>query len=336
MEKEKGGGRPGRWTAEKCAAAVDRFVEKNGRWPKIPSEAVSSLELSAPKTFQRHTGMTMGVYLKNRYPELTTPQKCGRGWTKDRIIAATDHFMKTYGRYPTAEEYSMEYGLPTHNTISAHFGIPAGVYWKQRYPMTEQGWSMDTILQAFEHFIQEHGRLPLVKELHPPNGLPCSQTIAHCSEIKKYSEFCRAYFPEYARQAKWNRERCIQGLEQFLQEHGRCPTQEEHKQHEYLACAITFTRHVGESESQYCKRQHPELSRYWTESKAINALDQFVVRNGRPPVAVEFCSANQLPSYVCFINTVGMPLKRFLRERYPEYYAQLDQEQDSGQTMQML
>ena len=53
-------------------------------------------------------------------------------------------------------------------------------------------------------------------------------------------------------------------------------------------------------------------------------------------MAVEFCSANLLPSYVCFINTVGKPLKRFLRERYPEYYAQLDQEQDSGQTMQML
>ena len=333
-----------RWTAEKCIAALDRFVQKNGRLPKIHVEANSSSGLPCPRTFQKHTGMTMGVYLKGQYPELSTPrslelpapEECGRIWTKDRIIEVTDQFIETYGRYPTEEECSMRYGLPTRNTISAHFGIPAGEYWKRRYPMAKQGWTMDTILQAFEHFVKEHERLPFVKELHSQNDLPCSQTIAHHTRVEKYSEFCRVYFPEYARRAMWNRERCIHGLEQFLQEHGRCPTQEEHKQYEYLACAITFTHHVGESESQYCKRKHPELSRYWTESKAINALDQFVVRNGRPPVAVEFCSANQLPSYGCFINTVGMPLKRFLRERYPEYYAQPGQEQDSGQTMQML
>ncbi len=173
------------WTAEKCMAAVDQFVQKNGRLPKIQIEANSSSELPTPKTFQRHTGMTMGAYLKHKYPELPTPrslglpapEECGRVWTKDRIIEATDRFMETYGRHPTTEEYGIKYGLPSHNTILAHFGVPAGVYWKRRYPMAARSWTTDSILQAFERFIQAHGRLPLAKELRPENGLPTSGTV---------------------------------------------------------------------------------------------------------------------------------------------------------------
>lgn len=333
-----------RWTAEKCMTAVDRFVQKKGRRPKIQSEANSSSELPAPKIFLQRTGITMGTYLKNKYPELPVPkslelpasQKSGSVWTKDSITAATDRFMETYGRYPTSEEYSIKYGLPSRNTILAHFGVPAGVYWKRRYPTAAQSWTTSSILQAFERFIQEHGRLPVAKELRPENSLPTSGTVRRHTGAKGYSEFCWIYYPQYVAPEKWDRKRCIQGLERFLEEHGRCPKQEDHKQHGYLPCAMTFTRHVGESEAQYCRRHHPELSRYWTESKAINALNQFVVRNGRPPLAVEFCSANQLPSYQCFARVVGMPAGMFLRDRYPEYYEQAGQEQIGGQTMRML
>lgn len=329
------------WTAEKCMAAVDRFVQNNGRRPRLQSEANLSSGLPDPKIFLQRTGITMGTYLKNKYPELPTPkslelpapQKSGRVWTKDRIIEATDRFMEIYGRYPAAAEYGIKYGLPSHNTILAHFGIPAGVYWKRRYPMAARSWTTDSILQAFERFIQAHGRLPLAKELRPENGLPTSGTVRRHTGATGYSEFCWTCFPKYVAPEKWDRERCIQGLERFLQEHGRRPTQEEHKQYGYLPCAMTFTRHVGESEAQYCARQRPELSRYWTESKAINALDQFVARNGRPPLAVEFCSANQLPSYPCFAKTVGRPVGAFLRDRYPEHYEQAGQEQIGGQTM---
>lgn len=52
-----------RWTTEKCMAAVDRFVQENGRRPKLQSEANPSSGLPSPKTFLVYTGMTMGAYL---------------------------------------------------------------------------------------------------------------------------------------------------------------------------------------------------------------------------------------------------------------------------------
>lgn len=324
-----------RWTTEKCIAAVDRFVQRNGRRPKIQSEANASLGLPSPRTFLNHTGMTMGAYLNSKYPELPVmqllelpaPHKCGTVWTKDRIIEATDRFMEIYGRYPTQREYNMKYGLPSHNTISTYFGIPTAEYWRQRYPMAEKGWTINTILQTFERFLQEHGRLPMLKELRSKNGLPGCVTVTHLAGVKNYTEFCGTYFSGYhVGSERWNRELCIQALERFLEEHGRRPTQEDHRLYEYLPSAMTFTRHTGESESQYCKRRHPELSRYWTESKAINAMDQFVERNGRPPATNEFCQANQLPTYQRFAKMVGMPVGTFLRDRYPEYYEQVAKE----------
>lgn len=333
-----------RWTAEKCMAAVDRFVQKNGRRPRLQSEASPSSGLPASDTFLRHTGMTMGAYLKSKYPELPAPRslqlpvprECGKVWTKDSIIAATDRFIERYGRYPKTGEYSMKYGLPTHNTFLAHFGITAGAYWRQRYPTLQQGWTADSILQAFERFVQEQGRLPQTKELRPENGLPASGTVTRHTGAVDYAEFCRTHFPEYVEPERWNRESCIQALERFLKEHGRRPAQEEHKQYEYLPSATTFTRHVGESEAQYCDRRHPELSRYWTADKAAEALEQFVERNGRPPSSAEFCSANQLPSYLCFARAVGMPAGAFLRERYPEYYAQTGKGQREDYALRML
>lgn len=335
---------PTHWTAEKCMAAVDRFVQKKGRRPKIQSEANSSSGLPDPKIFRQYTGMTMGSYLKNKYPELPVPrflelpapQKCGRIWTKDRIVEATDHFMETYGRYPAVEEYSMKYGLPTRNTILTHFGVPAGVYWKRRYPMAEQGWSTEAILRAFDQFIQAHKRLPVPKELKAENGLPSLKTVERHTEAKSYPEFCRTYYSEYALPGKWTRESCIQALERFLKEYNRCPTQEDCGQHEYLPSAMTFYRHVGESEGRYCAHHHPELRGGWTESEAIEALERFIARNGRPPLTREFCSLNQLPSLRTFQKMVGMAARTFLHERYPKYYEQAGQERSGGQTMQML
>lgn len=333
-----------RWTAEKCMAAVDRFVQNNGRRPRLQSEANLSSGLPGAKAFLRYTGMTMGAYVKSMYPDLPTtkslelpaPQKCGSVWTTDRIIAATDRFMETYGRYPNPKEYSMKYGLPTRNTIVAHFGIPAGVYWKQRYPMAKQGWTAELILQAFERFIREHGRLPLTKELQTKNGLMAHTTVERYTGVKSYSEFCRTYYPEYTRSESWNRESCIQALERFLKENGRYPTQKEHYQHEYLPAVMTFRYHVGETPHQYCERQHPEQKHDWTKSRAIEALEEFIARNGRPPLAVEFCSANQLPVCKTFARVVGMPVGLYLHERYQEYYAQAGQKQIGGQTMRML
>lgn len=333
-----------RWTAEKCMAAVDQFVQNNGRRPRLQSEANLSSGLPDPKIFLQRTGITMGTYLKNEYPELPTPKslelpapkKSGRVWTKNSITAATDRFMETYGRYPAAAEYGIKYGLPSHNTILAHFGVPAGVYWKRRYPMVARGWTTDSILQAFKQFIQAHGRLPLTKELRPENGLPTSGTVIRHTGAKNYPEFCRTHYPQYLRPEAWTRESCIQAMERFLEEYGRRPRQEDHKLCDYLPCPMTFLRKVGESEYQYCTQHHPELNLKWTKGKAIQALEHFVKVNGRPPLAVEFLSANHLPAYASFSKAVGMSAGAFLREHYPEYYEIQAREQNMSFGMRML
>ena len=207
----------------------------------------------------------------------------------------------------------MKYGLPARNTILAHFGVAAGVYWKRRYPMADQGWTKDSILRAFERFIQAHNRLPLTGELQAKNELPSLTTVERYTQVGTYFEFCRTYYPEYAQPEKWNHESCVQALERFLKEYGRRPKQEDHKLCDYLPSATTFIRKVGKIECQYCVQHHPELCSKWTKDKAIRALEHFVEENGRPPLAVEFCSANDLPAYSTLESAVGMSAGAFLR-----------------------
>ncbi len=400
-------GRRPYWTADRCVRALEAFIREKGRGPQY-SEIKASEGLPAPSIFQDAVGMSCAEYCEE-HGYSRTPLKdcrCPR-WTTESIDAAAKRFFDQHGRYPRAEEYSLSHGLPSHNTFMAHFGISAGTYWKERFPMdSEQAprktWNSEKIRKAFDAYIEKHARLPHAAEFNRKNGLPTLDTVlrhtgvATCREFfleyfpefyapprtwdkescvqsvrqfaqehgklptmkdlsrekelpflssilrntgaASYQDFCTKYFPEF-RPRRWDSERCIQTVSQFIKEHGRLPRAEDSGAYG-LPCADTFRRLVGESPSKYFSRQYPELNKAheckWTIFKIREALGRFMERTGRPPLSAELCKENGLPSYSVIQRVTGTPADAFIHEWYSENYELPEQEETAGWGMQMM
>lgn len=315
-------GRPRIWNDERCKEAIDRFVQEKGRLPKILYEAKPKFGLPTSVTFYHCTGEKMGEYLRKTYPELPERNMNANAiWTKERIDAAADRFWETHGRHPTPREYDLEHGLPSRNTFTAHFGISAGTYWEKRYPVPPK-WSTDQIKMAFNNFIEQNSRLPWLKELRPENDLPRLNHILSRTGMSTYSDFCREYFPSVPPSRRiWNKERCIQAVDQFIQQHGRCPRTDDFRRKTRLPPQASFRRYVGQSAFMYCKQNYPQLLILpcrWTKELCTQAVDRFVAQTGRLPRSKEYTSDNGLPTWVTFQRQVGETGLQYYSRQYPK------------------
>lgn len=298
----------GYWTANRCIQEVETFVKNEGRRPMTTE--LGKAGLPSETAFQNAVGCTYAQYCKKQgYTGKYLPI-----WTRESIIAATDLFFEQHGRYPKPDEYNLAHGLPSHNTFLAHFGITAGNYWKQRYPLQEK-WTPETIKKAFEHFIECHSRLPTIKELKPEHGLPSAAIVLNRTSMATYTEFCQKYFPSFSlHRSVWNYENCIQAVDQFVVRNGRRPKYGDCHKANDLPSSATFRRKVGHSLASYCRQNYPQFSctrPKWTREMCVQAVDNFISQNGRLPHYKDCKSENGLPDPSTFFKTVGQTIYEY-------------------------
>jgi len=264
------------------------------------------------------------------------------------------------GRPPLLKELNKENGLPCCSVIQRTAGMPPGAFIREWYTKghalsMEEGspgmiqkcgrwgkpeWTEEDIKKAFEAFIEAHARLPHTAEVRSKNGLPSIGTILRQTGAVSYPDFCRRYFPDMPvwSRTKWDRDSCIQVIDQFIQEHGRLPRVKE--THSYgLPHYTTFQDLVGESFPAYFKRQYPELNKHrdkWTIDRVYDALDDFVKREGRPPRTTELCKEKGFPSQPIIKRLTGMTSSTFIQEWYAENYETVEQEEAPGWGMRMM
>lgn len=275
--------------------------------------------------FQKYTGETLGQYLARVYPELANQKrpltKPSPKWTQETIQQATDRFFQKYGRYPRGNEYCIKFGLPTHNTFMAHFGMPAGRYWRQRYPLSTQ-WTEENALDAIRRFIDQNGRLPQRKELGKEGHLPQWSDLKQLTGALTWNAFKKKYFPEFIprKQTRWTREMCIQAMDRFIREHGKYPTQRECALSHGLPRNSSFERWVGKGVYAYCKEAYPDVQgrykRSWNCEKCVAAVDDFTQKTGHPPLASAFRKENGLPDPTTFKKHVGKTPESYISEKY--------------------
>ena len=80
-------------------------------------------------------------------------------------------------------------------------------------------------------------------------------------------------------------------------------------------------------------RQAPDGQQIWGRVEVINALDKFMIENGRIPTQKEFKNENGLQSY----NAAGIALEvspaEYMKERFDEVMA--EQQEEAGMEMSM-
>ena len=80
-------------------------------------------------------------------------------------------------------------------------------------------------------------------------------------------------------------------------------------------------------------RQAPDGQQIWGRVEVINALDKFMIENGRIPTQKEFKNENGLPSYNAAGRALEVSPAEYMKERFDGVMA--EQQEDAGMGMSM-
>jgi len=97
-------------------------------------------------------------------------------------------------------------------------------------------------------------------------------------------------------------------------------------------------KYVGKSPLEHFKPQYPDLVKEckWTAPKIREALEDFLIRTGRPPRTADLHNENGLPSYSAIQKVTGTPAGAFIQDWYAENYELTEQKETAGWGMQMM
>lgn len=80
-------------------------------------------------------------------------------------------------------------------------------------------------------------------------------------------------------------------------------------------------------------RQAPDGQRVWDRAEVINALDDFMIQNGRIPTQKEFKNENGLPSYNAAGRVLEVSPAEYMKERFDELMDEQQEEAEMGMSM---
>jgi|GEM_PF-3284566 len=297
-----------KWEPQEAMDALRQYVDLHGRLP-LHSEFGPNSNLPSVRLFEQLVGMTIAEYKKAVYPKLVEQaeamrkERIGAGhkarddaWSKEKAITAVERFVEKHHRMPTNAEMSPDNNLPANATFQSLVGISPREYGMQRHP--------DLLEQA------EAQR---------------QQIIADKNRARAREQY------------GWNRETVLASVNQFIKRNGRLPIAAEHTPQHGLPTGAVFLRVFGQWPAALYDEWFPDLhaeiedqrrtkisatSTQWTREGVLQAVEAFVSQNNRIPLAQEFRTQNELPSYMIFCRLVGTtPPDYFMsQEGYRSYY----------------
>lgn len=331
-----------RWNDQKAIEAIDCFIDKNGRLPKV-KEFSSKNDLPSATWMREHMCEKTAKFLKEKYPHMipkvseASKSKEHITWDREKVIDAIDMFVSQNQRLPMAYELRKKNNLPCLPIFIKQTGCKLNDFLKQRYPelyqekmeQKEGSWSEKKIYEAITKFIDKHGRLPQFKEFRLANELPSISVFTnHCGiSTKKYFE---KYFSEHIsvvpRPQKWTREVILKSIKDFVVKNGNLPTVEEFVPKNDLPSIATVTRAFGglrKALREYAKIEQINYASQpeWNEDSILSALDEFVAKYKCLPKCDDATKENELPTVSTVIRYFGS-WSNLLHERYPQYETQ--------------
>lgn len=92
-------------------------------------------------------------------------------------------------------------------------------------------------------------------------------------------------------------------------------------------------QHKQEPAKQIEVRQAPDGQQIWGRAEVINALDKFMIENGRIPTQKEFKNENGLPSYNAAGRALEVSPAEYMKDRFDEVMAEQQEEAGMGMSM---
>lgn len=124
-------------------------------------------------------------------------------------------------------------------------------------PKNYLSWNAEKAVSAVERFVEQHGRLPVAKEMTRENGLPSRRTFESKAGIT-FFEYGKRHHPELVtlsetrhrqriadsvrERSDWTRETLIAAVRHFAEQHDRLPAVQEYTSSNGLPSYATFCR----------------------------------------------------------------------------------------------
>ncbi len=303
------------WSKERAIAEVERFVRETGRFP-TQGEMKPEVGLPSVGTFKNVVGMSVRQYAKLNNPELVEQAEIRRkktlsdknrsrayekfGYDEEAVLSAVEHFIELNGRLPTEHEHSPKYGLPNSAVYLRLFGKTPTKLFAELYPELHAN---------IERYRREKIRRTSRKKLATENGIS-------------------ALNPETG----WDKKSVLLAVETFIARNNRLPLVKEFRVKNGLPNYMTFLNVIGKTPPEYFKSR-PDYRHYFREKKQSYQeeradivrlqINNFILREKRPPHCDEFTSDNNLPYYCTVTDALGMTVTEYFKENYPEYHKAL-------------
>lgn len=148
---------------------------------------------------------------------------------------------------------------------------------------------------------------------------------------------------EELKKYRWNKEKVIHSIEQFIKINNRLPVAKEMNWSNKLPTRNTFERIIGVSFYEYGSKVHPELvekskdnhkqrvidsikeRNKWSEERVIEAIKDFVIKNHRLPEEQDYSIEEALPNYSVFLKSAKNYYTKHLTELFEEYISEREE-----------
>lgn len=240
-------------------------------------------------------------------------------WTVERCIQTLETFIETNGRRPRAAEMGRA-GLPSQASFQNAVGCGYTQYCKEHgysgkyLPV----WTKESITAATDQFYAQYGRHPKQEEYNLEHGLPSHNTFHAHFGITAGEYWAQRYpFPN-----EWTSEAIISAFEHFIVCYSRLPLAKELTPENALPSFSVLRRHTGAATySEFCRDHFPSLcpcKPIWNQESCMQAVDQFIAKNGRYPKPSDCRAANDLPSITTFSKKVGQTLSTYCKQNHSQ------------------
>lgn len=123
---------------------------------------------------------------------------------------------------------------------------------------------------------------------------------------------------------KWDRETCIQAIEEYVQAHNKVPLT--HDLNAPLPSPGTFAKYVGQSVLEYCRERYPDVTQrqgrgrepVWSRESCIQAVEEFIREHQAIPRVQEL--RPPLPGGNLFKTYVGQSVGAYCKAYHPELH----------------
>lgn len=162
--------------------------------------------------------------------------------------------MERNRRLPKMSEMNTNNGLPNRVTFEKHVGITPNDYGRNKFDSTvAPQFTEAKCKEAYDRFVEKHGRLPKQAEMTRGNGLPdpgLFKKYVGCTPFdygnSKFGLSNTRTLPSQLTESE-----CMEDYDRFVEEHGRLPKITEMNRANGLPDATVFKKHVGCTPLQY-------------------------------------------------------------------------------------